>query len=59
MQTYLFTLFTCFKIKDVLIRENNKTAEILLESVGIKIDENLTHVKDIIYNENDVVLEFV
>jgi hypothetical protein len=59
MQTYLFTLFTCFKIKDVIIKESNKTAEILLESVGIKIDENLTHINNIIYNENQSVLEFV
>ena len=59
IQTYLFTLFTCFKIKDVIIKENDRTAEILLESVGIKIDENLKQIEDVIYNENEAVLEFV
>jgi hypothetical protein len=59
IEAYLFTLFTCFKIKDVIIKENIRTAEILLESVGIKIDENSKQFRDVIYNENESFLEFV
>jgi hypothetical protein len=49
-KTALFTLYTCFKIKGVKINEENRTAEILLDSVGIKMDENKEKINDIIYN---------
>jgi len=58
-ESALFTLYTCFKIKDVKIDQNNKTAEILLDSVGIKIDENKKDIKNIIYNDEQSVLEIV
>ena len=57
MEAALFTLYTCFKIKDVRIDENNKTAEILLDSVGIKVDENIKEIKNIIYNDSESVFE--
>jgi len=55
-QTALFTLYTCFKIKDVKIDEDNKTAEILLDSVGIKMDENQKEINNITYNHRESVL---
>ena len=58
-ESALFTLYTCFKIKDVKIDQNNKTAEILLDSVGIKMDENKKDIKNIIYNDEQSVLEIV
>jgi len=56
-QTALFTLYTCFKIKDVKIDKDNKTAEILLDSVGIKMDENKKEINNITYNVGESVLE--
>ena len=55
-QTALFTLYTCFKIKDVKIDKDNKTAEILLDSVGIKMDENQKEINNITYNHRESVL---
>ena len=57
MESALFTLYTCFKIKDVKIDENNKTAEILLDSVGIKTGESIKDIKNIIYNDSESVFE--
>ena len=57
-ESYLFTLYTCFKIKEVKIIENSRTAEILLDSVGIKMDKNLKKISSVVYNENESVLEF-
>jgi len=57
-ESYLFTLYTCFKIKEVKITENLKTAEILLDSVGIKMDKKLKKITSVNYNENESVLEF-
>ena len=59
MKTALFTLYSCFKIKEVQIDEENKSAEILLDSVGIKMDENKKEIKDIIYKDEEAVLEVV
>lgn len=58
-KTVLFAPDICFKIKEVKIDKQLKRAEILLDSVGIKRDENLKEVKDIIYNENENFLNFV
>ena len=55
----LFTLFTCFKIKDVIIDEKNKSAEILLDSVGIKMNDSNNEIKNIIYKVQESVLEIV
>ena len=52
-KTVLFAPDICFKIKEVYIDEQHKTAKILLDSVGIKRDENLKEVKDIIYDGNE------
>ena len=57
METALFTLYTCFKIKDVKIDENNKTAEIFLDSVGIKTGESIKDIKNIVYNDSESVFE--
>ena len=51
-KTVLFAPDTCFKIKEVNINEPNKKADILVDSVGIKRDENVKEVKDIIYKES-------
>ena len=59
MKTALFTLYSCFKIKEVQIDEENKSAEILLDSVGIKMDENKKEISDIIYKDEEAVLEVV
>ena len=59
MKTALFTLYSCFKIKEVQIDEENKSAEILLDSVGIKMDENKNEISDIIYKDEEAVLEVV
>ena len=56
-KTALFTLYTCFKIKEVEIDEENKSAEILLDSVGIKMDENKKEITNITYNDREEVLE--
>lgn len=58
-KTALFTLYTCFKIKDVKIDKENKSAEILLDSVGIKMDINKKKISNIIYNTREEVLEVV
>lgn len=58
-KTSLFSLNNCFKIKDVIINQELKKGEILLESVGIKKNENIQEIKDIIYNENGNFLNFV
>ena len=52
-QTVLFAPNTCFKIKEVKLDKPSKKAEILVDSVGIKRDENIKEVKDIIYNESE------
>jgi len=59
MKTGLFTLYACFKIIDVQINEENKSGEILLDSVGIKMDENKKEINDIIYKDREAVLEVV
>ena len=51
-QTVLFAPNTCFKIKEVKLDKPSKKAEILVDSVGIKRDENVKEVKDIIYKES-------
>ena len=51
-KTVLFAPNTCFKIKDVKIDKPHKKAEILVDSIGIKRNENVKEVKDIIYNES-------
>ena len=51
-KTVLFAPDTCFKIKDVNIDEPNKKADILVDSVGIKRDENVKEIKDISYIES-------
>ena len=58
-KTGLFTLFTCFKVKDVKIDENKKSAEILLDSVGIKMNDSNNEIKNIIYKVKESVLEIV